>query len=334
MDNRICALRVLACFMVILLHLSAVIYGTVNERWWSGNFYDSLSRSSVPLFLMIAGATLLPKKENIKVFFGKRLVRIIPPLVLWSMLYLFWLDYNGVATGNWVAAMLKGPTMYHLWYFYALVGIYLFVPVIRKFYNNSSRSEHVWFIGVWFVVASVIPTLNNLIFNLHCEGYIGFDTFSSTYHLSYFSGYLGYLVLGAYIADGKYNSIFGTVVFLLASAITAAGSYILSAHFSQPCEFFFVYLSPFVVAAGYGLFIAFMGMDRKAPSKVLSVLADCTLGIYGLHVLVIELFRMQGISVGIGNPWVTIPLVTVGVFVTCFCVIFVLRLVKPFRYVF
>ena len=334
LDNRICTLKVVACFMVILLHLSGVLYVTQNDNWWPGNVYDSLVRSAVPLFLMIGGATLLSKQESLKDFFSKRAVRIIPPMLLWSTFYLWWLNHNGIATGNWVLAILKGPTMYHLWYFYALVGIYLFVPVLRKFYNNSSRSEHLYFIGIWFVVASVIPTVNNLFFNIHCEGYIGFETFSSTYHLAYFGGYIGYLVLGAYIADGKSNSRLGIFIFLLASVITAAGSYILSMRFAKPCEFFFVYLSPLVVAAGYGLFVAFMGMNRKEPSKVLSVLADCTLGIYGLHVFVIELFRMQGISVGIGNPWVTTPLIAIGVFVVCFIVIFVLRFVKPFRYVF
>ncbi|MBV5329610.1 MAG: acyltransferase family protein [Chlorobium sp.] len=259
---------------------------------------------------------------------------LFPPLLLWSIFYLLWLYHNGIPTGNWVLAILKGPTMYHRWYFHALVGIYLFVPILRKFYINSTRSEHLWFIGIWFVVASIIPTFNNLFFNLHCEGYIGYETFSSTYHLSYFGGYIGYLVLGAYIADGISNTRLGIFIFLLASAITVAGSYLLSMSFGKPCEFFFVYLSPFVIAAGYGLFVAFMGLNRKAPSKMLLVLSDCTLGIYGLHVFAIEMFRMQGVSVGLGNPWVTTPLVAIGVFVVSFIVIFMLRLVKPLRYVF
>jgi len=79
LDNRICMLMVLACFMVILLHVSGVLYGTLDDKWWSGNVYDSITRSSVPLFLMIAGAILLPKQENLWDFFSKRLGRIIPP---------------------------------------------------------------------------------------------------------------------------------------------------------------------------------------------------------------------------------------------------------------
>src|SRR5437870_1550367 len=158
MDRRICVLRVVACFFVILLHVSAENFHAMDEKWWSANFFDSLSRASVPLFLMIGGANLLPKKETLAVFFRKRFVRIIPPLVFWSAFYLWWLQYNGVPVGNWAGAILSGPTMFHLWYFYALIGLYAIVPVLRKFYQHSTRGELTWFIALWFLVASLYPT--------------------------------------------------------------------------------------------------------------------------------------------------------------------------------
>lgn len=334
MDRRLSLLRVLACFMVILLHVSAELFGAWNEKWWAGNVYDSLTRSCVPLFVMIAGATLLPKQETLQAFFGKRFIRIIPPLLFWSLFYLWWLSHNGVVTGNWVLAILSGPTMFHLWYFYALVGLYAFVPVLRKFYQHSSRCEQAWFIGVWLGVASVIPAVQNLAFNLHCEGYISFDRLPATYSLSYFGGYIGYLMLGAFIAEGKPNAKVGWSIFGLASLGTIGASYLLSRHFGKPCEFFFVYLSPLVVAAAYGLFTAFMAMRPGAPSRMLTVFTNCSLGIYGLHVFVIDpLFKMKGISVAMGNPWVFAPAIAVGVFAFSFVVIYLLRLIKPLRYV-
>ncbi|MGH8822038.1 MAG: acyltransferase family protein, partial [Rhodoferax sp.] len=80
-----------------------------NDKWWAGNVYDSLTRSSVPLFFMVSGATLLPKQEPIRAFFAKRFIRIVPPLLFWSIFYLWWLSYNGVATGNWAVAILLNP---------------------------------------------------------------------------------------------------------------------------------------------------------------------------------------------------------------------------------
>lgn len=186
MDRRLSLLRVIACFMVIQLHVSAELFDVWDQKWWAGNVYDSLVRSSVPLFFMISGATLLPKQESIRVFFSKRFIRVIPPLLFWSIFYLWWLSYNGVKTGNWALAILSGPTMFHLWYFYALIGLYAFVPVLRKFYQHSTRQERAWFIGTWLTVTSLIPTAQNLAFNLHCAGYISFDRLPTTYQLSYF----------------------------------------------------------------------------------------------------------------------------------------------------
>ncbi|NPC55770.1 acyltransferase [Caenimonas soli] len=332
MDRRLSLLRVLACFMVVMLHVSGQVFGTWDGRWWAGNVYDSLVRSCVPLFFMIAGASLLRVDEPLRVFFGKRFLRIVPPLLLWSVFYLWWLHRNGVATGNWALAILKGPTMFHLWYFYALVGLYALVPVLRKFHQHSTRREQGWFIAVWLVVASLIPTAQNLLFNLHCEGYIAFDRLPVTYHLSYFGGYVGYLMLGAYIAEGKAGRTTGFAIFLAASVATMAGNYLLSRHFGKSCDFFLVYLSPFVVAAAYGLFSAVMAMRPGAPSKLLSTLADCSLGIYGLHVFVIDpLFQRKGWTAAAGNPWLVTPAVAAGVFVVSFAIIFAVRLIKPAR---
>ena len=46
------------------------------QLWWTSNIYDSISRSAVPLFVMLSGALLLqPTKVNepLGVFFKKRL---------------------------------------------------------------------------------------------------------------------------------------------------------------------------------------------------------------------------------------------------------------------
>lgn len=237
MDRRLSLLRVAACYMVVLLHVSGEAFGNWNAMWSAGNFYDSLSRSCVPLFIMLAGASLLPKQEPLSTFFRKRFVRIIPPLLFWSVFYLWWLQHNGVKTGNWVAAIIDGPTMYHLWYFYALIGLYAVVPVLRRFYQNSSRGEQAWFIIVWFTVASLLPTAHNILLNPHCEGYISFDRLPTVYHLSYFGGYVGYLMLGAFVADSPQKAGTGWIIFLASSAATMAATYCSVPYVTFRCLF-------------------------------------------------------------------------------------------------
>lgn len=140
-------------------------------------------------------------------------------------------------------------------------------------------------------------------------------------------------MLGAFIAEGKPGAIAGWLVFGAASFATMTGSYLLSRHFGKPCEFFFVYLSPPVLVAAYGLFSAFMAMKPGLPSKILTTFADCSLGIYGLHVFVIDpLFKMEGIFPTVDNPWISTPLMAIGVLFVSFVIIFILRTVKPLRH--
>jgi surface polysaccharide O-acyltransferase-like enzyme len=331
-DKRIALLRVAACFMVILLHVSAGQFMTWDDKWWAGNFYDALVRPCVPLFLMISGATLLSRQEPFPIFFRKRFVRVIPPLLFWSLFYLALSSYNGEKTGNWAISILSGPTKFHLWYFYELIGLYLIVPILRKFFQGGSLQDKHWLLGIWFVLAVIVPVTRNLL-KLRFPWADIFDQSLSNFNFSLYQGFAGYLVLGAYAAESKCGAKTGLFMFISASLCTMAGTFFVSSYLGKPSELFFDYLSPFVVVAAYGLFVVFMAMKPGPPSKLVSVIGECTLGIYGLHIFIIDpVFEKNGFSAASGNPWLTIPLVSVCVFLLSFAVIYLLRLVRPLRY--
>lgn len=335
MDRRIDLLRVAACFMVVLLHVSAINFQQFGGGWWAANFWDSLSRACVPIFFMISGATLLVKSEMVSVFLRKRASRILIPLVFWSSLYLWWLQHNGVETGNWLLAILKGPTMYHLWYFYAAIGVYLFVPMLRRFYQGASDSERRYFLVIWFVVQSVYPTAQ-AIYGMSLSGQCGYlqlGILADVYYLQSFSGYIGYMVLGAYLIDRRPCAKLGFTVFASASIFTMFCTYALSMRIGTPCEFFFIYFQPLVVIAAASLFCGFLGLARDTSSPALRYVSDCTLAIYGLHAFMIDpLFLSNGILKATENAWFDPVLAAVGVFVACLGVTALLRWPRPMRY--
>ncbi|WP_092796056.1 MULTISPECIES: acyltransferase [unclassified Janthinobacterium] len=335
MDRRNSWVRVIACFMVVLLHVSSQNFSSFGDKWWAANFFDSFSRACVPLFLMISGEALLKKDEALSVFFKKRCVRILPPLIFWSCFYLAWLAYNGVDVGNWIIKIAQGPVMYHLWYFYVLIGLYATVPVLRKFFLNSTKSEQVAIIAIWVLVASIYPQFAEVYNSIFGGGEILSDKLNSTYSLVYFSGYIGYFLLGAYVGNSEKNNFkVGFLIFFISSFLTMCFTYVMSIKTGKPTELLFGYLSPFVLAAAYGLFSMLMALKKEAPSKILSAISDCSLGIYCLHVLMIDRFSAAlGISVKFGNPWIA-PLVVSGlVFIASLAIIFVCRKVKFCRYV-
>lgn len=88
-------LRLIACFMVILVHcIEPFYYGGTG-----GLYIDSQSdacwvtllntplRAAVPLFVLASSYLLVPVKTDLKTFFKKRLMRVLIPFLIWSILY-------------------------------------------------------------------------------------------------------------------------------------------------------------------------------------------------------------------------------------------------------
>ena len=60
-------LRVVATFFVILIHVSCQNWSNPlgSFSWQVANFYDGISRFSVPIFVMISGVLFLNTKKNL-----------------------------------------------------------------------------------------------------------------------------------------------------------------------------------------------------------------------------------------------------------------------------
>src|SRR3546814_9769770 len=74
------------------------------------------------------------------------LARILPPLLFWSLFYMTWNTLKGEQYGpwyDWLRTLAQGPVVFHLWYLYAIVGIYLFVPFLRAIWNAAQPTEKI-----------------------------------------------------------------------------------------------------------------------------------------------------------------------------------------------
>ena len=69
--KRVCyadSLRICAAFMVVLLHVSAQYWNVTavsSNEWKTFNFYDSLARPAVPIFVMLSGMFLLEPQRKL-----------------------------------------------------------------------------------------------------------------------------------------------------------------------------------------------------------------------------------------------------------------------------
>lgn len=341
MDGRISWLRISACYLVILLHVAAVQSVTMTNGWKVAVLIESFTRVSVPIFFMLSGATLLRKTEPLGTFVSKRLLRIVPPLVFWSLIYLAWAALVGTqnmrvpaALSDWAPSILQGPVIFHLWYLYAILGLYAAIPMLRRFYQNATMSEKCWALGLWFVCGSVIPTVNAALTPSVCDNLKVLPKFEATYSLSMFSGYLGYILLGAVIAEVRCKARIGIACFVFGSLATFGAILWQAKMASGPCQMFFIYTTPFVVVAAAGLFSAIQTGVRTEQANYVHTLGACTLGIYCIHYLFIgEIFTKFGIEAVGRQMIITAPVIALAAFVLSGAVIYVMRLSRLGRIV-
>lgn len=326
-------IRVVAVFQVVLIHLSYVIFfkeEPLSPNWQAANFYDSVSRMGVPLFFMVSGYLLLGKRESLAEFFRKRFMKVGVPTLFWSVAYLLWsveAYANGTMNpGRIVLSMLKtmytGDVEVHLWFLYILIGIYLVTPVLRVYVVAASRRDLVYFIVMWFVATSLLELLHRL---------TGFRT---ALVIPVVAGYVGYFVLGYFLADikldrrGRLMSALGCVI---AIAVTYLGTNLLSAGAAPIDTYFYSYFSPSTILAsicGY-LLLKDLGQNPGRASQVIRTVSASAFGIYLIHIMVVEWLRKGDLGFRIYS-WMApsiymIPLTALAVFVLSFSIVFGMR---------
>lgn len=333
MDNRISILRLSACLLVVFLHASLDTVSQLGPHWWAGNVFDSFSRVCVPLFLMISGATLLGRSEPLIDFLKKRIVRIVLPLIFWSLFYLEWLSRNGTHTAGWFRAILSGPVIFHMWYLYAILGIYALVPLLRRFYQNSTRAEQIWVLTVWFAAGSLFPFLRSVIAPAACKS-MEIGSIEVTYGLSNVAGLFGFLLLGAFLRDVRRNPIAMVTIYAIASTATAIGAYALSHAAGRVCVTIYAYQAPLVVIGASAIFCAFLSTEKSNPSRILTALSESTLGVYCLHIYVLANIHGWLSFFPFGwSAWLDIPMAAIATFVLCLIIVMTLRLIRPVRWI-
>lgn len=300
-------LRALATAAVIVLHVSSSVlyeFGKVsNFDWWAGNIYDSLVRWCVPVFLMVTGALLIPKKNTFSEFIQKRFGKILIPFAFWSFIYLVILIYkhimyaNEISSLNIIHIMLHG-TSYHLWYIYMLLGVYIVLPLISKKIQTVSDKSLLFIILFWFLVLGLnyIPT-----FCLYPAAHV-------------FAGYVGYTIFGYYLSTKNIGNITALICFLVGFTITAFGTFELSNQQHSFSELLYKYTTPHIALMAAGIFILVknnMVSETTWLAKVKNIIAKHSLGIYLIHVLMLEILNRLGLDWYYVNPLVGIALTSI-----------------------
>jgi len=330
-------IRTVAIIAVIVLHATtdATSFDPQEPlavwRWWFVDVYQSLARVGVPLFAMLSGALLLQpyKNESLSVFFKKRWARIGLPFLFWGAIYFAWTFFTNpeAFTSSYIIqSVLSGPE-FHFWYLYMLIGVYMFIPLLRVMVAHADRKLIKYFLTVWLVGAVLMPI----------PGLFGAYHFES--NLFIIPLWVGYFVLGLYLLDVKVRRSTLAILFIIGIVLTAIGTYFMAANFGGPLTYFFHdYFSPTMILASVSLFLLLNTL--QAPSNqteprhpkirwLLRKISENTLPTYLLHVIIIESLQ-QGyfgftISSNMMNSIIEVPIISVVTLFICLAVIIPLK---------
>lgn len=339
-------IRVVACFLVMLVHASENFYAAdasglagnvsmlANEanRFWVAFFDGALGRISVPLFMVVSAYLLVPMKPGMTMgqFYRRRFAKILPPMVIFMLLYTFlpllwgqmsweqsWADFKNLP--------FTFPSMAgHLWFMYPLISLYLIIPVVSPWLEKASARDERLFIGI-FVVSTLVPWIVK---------FVSADVWGTCFWNPYFgmlyycSGYLGYLVLAHYIRTKldwtrSRRLLVGALCLIVGGAFTGWSFW----HAGVPqrvietpmLEWSWEFCTPNVLCATFGAFLLFGCIERKQAPKLVTSLAKLSFGMYLMHLFFLSNIAPIFVAGDQANPlipvWLAIPCIAVLTFI-------------------
>lgn len=210
------SLRIIAIFLVLVVHSTEPFYfggeGSLiqslgDARWVS--FFDSFARACVPLFVIASSYLLLPMRRGAADFMRRRVMRVLVPFLVWTAVYAcVW----GEPLENFRSLLLNfNYAAGHLWFVYMLFGLYLLLPILSPWAERVSRRQLLFYLCIC-LFTSIIPFIREWA----AEGSVpviygptgipnpakyplwGECSWNSYGLFYYFSGFIGYVLLGLY----------------------------------------------------------------------------------------------------------------------------------------
>ena len=163
-------LRILAAFLVIVNHTNSYVFKAltpVDSQWhWSILWYY-VSKTAVPLFIMISGACLLGKRDCYAKT-GRRILRTVLALVLASYLYFLWdawVNYGlwprAVDFGALFGKIWQGGVTDGFWYLPLYLGLLLTLPLWQKMASAMEKRDYEYLMALTFTVGAAWPLLSH-----------------------------------------------------------------------------------------------------------------------------------------------------------------------------
>ena len=320
-NNRIVFLdylRVIACFMVMVVHATEPFYfddamnlhiATQADAWWVA-IVDSAARACVPLFVIASSYLLFPLARPTGEFFRRRAVRILIPFFIWAAIYTWHFG------GKWVELGFNFPSAGgHLWFVPMLLGLYLLMPLLSPWAEKASKREVQGWLCLWLVTAAFpfVRRLSHLLVGDPSFGAVpylwGECPWNAFGMFQYVSGFFGYLLIGFYFRkfvpefSWRKTLAWAIPLWVFGMAVMAGGFY-----FRIPGNGVYPVHEPYAAAVELEMSIEYCGLGvcasvlafflviRKLTAsgwfykRVIRLISEASYGMYLMHIVILVVF--------------------------------------------
>lgn len=333
-DTGIDLCRIFACFSLLPFHYCTYGQLGASEAYlYSGEIVKTLFGFHVPLFLMISGALFMGRDQiDIKRLYTRNILKLVYVYIFWSVIYSIFdviLNYQNITDIKnlviWIVMDIR-DSHYHLWYLPMIIGIYILIPIMHSAFGGGKNREVLKYAVTVFAVFGVVIYTLLLI-------PVGVDTYEimlKKIDVGTFAGWMGFFLTGYYLYSVRFdlktktmrNCIIASAISIVVTVIANLGkvdteginSYL--SYFSLPC-----------VIVECTLFLLFVrgNYDSLRRKEFIGRLADCMLGVYCMHDLVMSLVHMIFSFIPDGLFIIRLIIVTVISFILCTAIVMGLR---------
>jgi surface polysaccharide O-acyltransferase-like enzyme len=265
---------------------------------------------------MLTGATLMEyrKRYDTKQFFKKRLLKILVPFLLWSLIALFWKVNLGQMQlpknlAELVSHIINTDINAVYWFFVPLICIYLALPVLSLL---SEYKKYLWYIvGLGFVSIFLLPHILPLI-GITWNTYWEFPLAGG--------GLILYPILGYLLSKQDFTKFQRLSIYalgILGASLTIIPTLVLSHMEGQLIMVFWGYTTFGHCLVGIAVFVFFKQVrwdqffSSEKTRNVLVKLSSASFGVYLIHIFIIYYVQFLPIIGHYGMAFRTIGCVVV-----------------------
>ncbi|MHC1720706.1 MAG: acyltransferase [Clostridiaceae bacterium] len=329
-------LRIFAACAVVILHVAASYWNGSNVYtfdWKMFNFYDSLVRFAVPVFVMISGIFFLDSNKpiTIKKIYLKYCLRVVIAYIFWSFFYASYMPVYNLLTGGASSDFPVKQVIYefifghyHMWFLFMIAGLYIITPLLRKISADKKMTEYFLLLAIVFSI--IVPTLLSI--PTLSKASLLMDYMDYRFTLDF----AGYFLAGYYLSKYDIGGKWRRLIYILGTAgiiATMVISYIISMNTGAPYGYYGNFTIN-VMCASIAVFVFFKYEISKIKLaektvKTVTFLSSCSFGIYLVHVFYIEFLARFGIDIYMMNPVLSVPIVSIIVFMLSLVTIFAIK---------